>query len=140
MKSRVVMLSALLSLAVPSLVLAKVSAEQAAHLGKDLTPIGATAAGNADGSIPAWTPAKQHGKLSGEYASDPKIESDKPLYTITGADLAKYGDKLSEGHKYLLKTFKDYKMTVYPSHRTVAWPEFIYKATAVNATSPARWP
>src|SRR3569833_406624 len=137
MKSHVVVLSALLSFAVPSLVLAKVSADQAAHLGKDQTPVGATAAGNADGSIPAWTPAKQHGKLSGEYASDPTIEADKPLYTVTGADIAKYGDKLSEGLKYLLKTFKTYKMQVYPSHRTVAWPDFIEKSTAVNATNCA---
>ena len=32
-----------------------VSAEEAAHLGKDLTPLGAEAAGNADGTIPPWT-------------------------------------------------------------------------------------
>lgn len=115
--------------------LAKVSPEQAARLGKDLTPIGAEQAGSADGMVPAWTPAKQHGKLSGEYASSPEIEADKPLFTITSKDMAKYADKLSEGHKYLLKTFSDYKMIVYPSHRTVAWPEFIYKATAVNAVN-----
>ncbi|MGH8462424.1 MAG: DUF1329 domain-containing protein [Stenotrophobium sp.] len=115
--------------------LAKVSPEQAARLGKDLTPIGAEKAGSADGMVPAWTPAQQHGKLSGEYASDPAIEADKPLFTITSADMAKYADNLSEGHKYLLKTFSDYKMIVYPSHRTVAFPEFIYKATAVNAVN-----
>ncbi|HEX4871899.1 MAG TPA: DUF1329 domain-containing protein [Nevskiaceae bacterium] len=115
--------------------LAKVSAEQAARLGKDLTPIGAEAGANKDGTIPAWKPAKQSGKLSGEYASNPAIEADKPLYTVTGSDLAKYADKLSEGHKYLLKTFNTYKMTVYPSHRTVAWPDFIYKATAENAVN-----
>ncbi|HQX23582.1 MAG TPA: DUF1329 domain-containing protein, partial [Pseudomonadota bacterium] len=34
---------------------AAVSAEQAARLGKDLTPTGAEKAGNADGTIPAWT-------------------------------------------------------------------------------------
>ena len=44
-----------LSLATP-LALAKISAEQAAELGGDrLTPMGAERAGNADGSIPAWT-------------------------------------------------------------------------------------
>ena len=41
---------------------AKVSAEEAAHLGKDLTPIGATAAGNSDGTIPAW--------IGGKYFDD----------------------------------------------------------------------
>jgi len=116
---------------------AKVSAAEAAKLGKELTPIGAEAGANKDGSIPAWTPAKQVGKLTGETASDAKIEADKPLYTITGADLAKHADKLSEGHKYLLKTFNTYKMKVYPSHRNVAWPDFIYKSTAKNATDCA---
>jgi hypothetical protein len=33
---------------------AGVSAEQAARLGKDLTPMGGEQAGNADGTIPAW--------------------------------------------------------------------------------------
>ena len=35
---------------------AAVSPEQAAELGKTLTPMGAEMAGNADGSIPAWDP------------------------------------------------------------------------------------
>ena len=34
---------------------AQVTAAQAAQLGTTLTPLGAEAAGNADGSIPAWT-------------------------------------------------------------------------------------
>lgn len=37
---------------------AKATAEEAAHLGKDLTPIGAVAAGNADGTVPAWVGGK----------------------------------------------------------------------------------
>ncbi len=114
---------------------AGVPADQAAKLGKELTPIGAQKAASADGLVPAWTPAQQHGKLSGEYASSPEIEGDKPIATITAANMDKYAAQLSEGHKYLLKTFPDYKMIVYPSHRTVAWPDFIYKATAVNAVN-----
>ena len=34
---------------------AAISAEEAARLGKDLTPLGGEMAGNADGTIPAWT-------------------------------------------------------------------------------------
>ena len=36
---------------------AGVSATEAAHLGQDLTPVGAQAAGNAEGTIPAWVGA-----------------------------------------------------------------------------------
>jgi len=44
---------------------AKVTPEEAAHLGKDLTPVGAERAGNKEGTIPEWTPEPQHGKASG---------------------------------------------------------------------------
>ena len=115
--------------------IAKVTPEEAAKLGKELTPVGAEKGANADGTIPAWTPAKQEGALSGVYATNAKIEGEKPLYTITQANAATYAAKLSGGHKYLLKTHPTYKLNVYPSHREAAFPEFIYKATAENAVT-----
>lgn len=115
---------------------AKVSAAEAAKLGKELTPIGAEKAGNKDGSIPAWTGGRpQSGKLKGEFPHDDKIDGEKPLFTITSANMAQYADKLTAGHKELLKRFPDYKMNVYPTHRTVSFPEAIYKATIANATT-----
>ncbi|MGV2480392.1 UNVERIFIED_CONTAM: DUF1329 domain-containing protein, partial [Salmonella enterica subsp. enterica serovar Weltevreden] len=59
----------------------------------------------------------------------------KPLFTITKANMAQYADKLTEGHKKLLTSFDSYKMNVYPSHRTVGWPDEIYAATKANATT-----
>ena len=48
-----------LALALPALLgsalVAAVSPEEAARLDKDLTPVGAERAGNAAGTIPAWT-------------------------------------------------------------------------------------
>ncbi len=114
---------------------AKVSPEEAAKLGQELTPVGAEKAANKDGTIPAWTPGKQRGKLKGEYPNDPSVDGDKPLYTITKANISQYVGKLSEGHKKLLNTYDTYKMNVYPTKRVVAWPDVIYKATAANATS-----
>ena len=46
------------SLAVAGSACAGVSAAEAAHLGKELTPIGATAGGNSQGTIPAWVGGK----------------------------------------------------------------------------------
>ena len=114
---------------------AAVSADKANELGSKLTPVGAIMAGSKDGMVPKWDPTPQHGSLSGAYASAPKIEAEKPLYTIDASNMAKYADMLSNGSKYLLKNFADYKMNVYPSHRTVGWPDFIYKATKANATT-----
>jgi hypothetical protein len=113
---------------------AKAAPDEAAKLGKELTPIGAEAAANKDGSIPAWAPIKQKGALKGEYTSDAAHDAEKPLFTITKANMAQYGDLLTEGNKKLLTTYETYKMNVYPSHRDTTWPDEVNKATAENAT------
>ena len=81
---------------------AAVSAEQAAQLGKELTPLGAEKNGNADGSIPAWTgggienvPAN-FDKASGIYP-DPFAE-DAILYTVTQGNVGEYADKIGRAH------------------------------------------
>jgi hypothetical protein len=51
-------LTAAVAIALPEAALAKVSAQEAAKLGKELTPLGATVAGNAQGSIPAFVGAR----------------------------------------------------------------------------------
>ncbi|MGB0220140.1 MAG: DUF1329 domain-containing protein [Sinimarinibacterium flocculans] len=117
---------------------AGVSAEEAARLGQDLTPVGAVLAGNDEGTIPRWTPAQQRGALKGEYPSDPEIAGEKPLFTITAANMSEHAGKLTEGHKELLRRFPDsYRMMVYPSHRKVNFPEVIKEATIKNATRAA---
>lgn len=119
---------------------AKVSADKAAHLGKDLTPMGAERAGNADGSIPAWTGGltKAPAGLShkpGEFYQDP-FAGEKPLYSITAKNLAKYADKVSAGQQALLKKYPDsYRLDIYPTHRTAAAPGWFYKRTLRNATA-----
>jgi len=45
---------------------AKVSKEEAAKLGNELTMVGATKAGNDEGTIPAFDPWPKKGKISGE--------------------------------------------------------------------------
>jgi hypothetical protein len=82
---------------------AAVSAQEAARLGADLTPMGAEKAGNAAGTIPAWdgglsSPAKAGfpNFASPGRAPDP-FPNDKPLFKITAANMAQYADHLSEG-------------------------------------------
>jgi len=118
-----------------------VSPQEAARLGADLTPLGGEKAGNADGSIPAWTGGLKSaadagfpGYHAGDHYPDP-YASDKPLFIITPANMAQYAAKLTEGHKILFKTYPDYKMVVYPTHRTAASPQRIYDATKRYATT-----
>ncbi|MBX5461063.1 MAG: DUF1329 domain-containing protein [Steroidobacteraceae bacterium] len=121
---------------------AAVSPQEAARLGKDLTPMGAERAGNADGTIPEWTggirsPAEAGfpSYRTGQHHPDP-FANDKPLFTITAQNMDQYAAKLTEGHKKLLQTYKDtYKMIVYPTHRSAAFPQRIYDATKRVATT-----
>src|SRR6188474_1885921 len=121
---------------------AAVSAADAAKLGAELTPLGGQKAGNADGSIPAWdgglTSAAQAGFPNyrpGQHHPDP-YASDKPLYTVTAANMSQYAGKLTEGHKKLLQTYRySFKMIVYPTHRSGASPQRIYDATKRIATT-----
>jgi hypothetical protein len=123
-----------------------VSPQEAAHLGQDLTPLGGEKAANADGSIPAWTggikSAAEAGfpaYKSGEHHPDP-YAADKPLFTITPANAAQYAAKLTEGHKALFKAYADYKMIVYPTHRSAAAPDSVYEATKRIATTASLVP
>ncbi|MED5611378.1 DUF1329 domain-containing protein [Pseudomonas sp. JH-2] len=118
--------------------LAAVSAEEAGKLKTTLTPLGGERAGNADGSIPAWTggytqadPAyKDGGKRGDPFAAD------RPLFTITAQNMAQYAAQLTPGVQAMLKKYPDsYRLEVYPTHRSAAAPQSVYDATFANATS-----
>ncbi|NWL76599.1 DUF1329 domain-containing protein [Pseudomonas taiwanensis] len=116
---------------------AAVSAEQAGQLGTSLTPLGAEMAGNAAGTIPAWSgglPKDSGNRDAAGFLSDPFV-SEKPLFTISAQNMAQYQDQLTPGQVAMLKRYPDtYHLPVYPSHRTANAPDFVYKAAKENAT------
>jgi hypothetical protein len=113
---------------------AAVSAEEAARLGKDLTPVGAERAANKDGSIPEWKGGTPRGKHNlGEARVDP-YAAEKPLFSIDASNFDKYKDKLGAGQIELIKTRKGYRMDVYPTHRSCGYPDAVNQRTAQNAT------
>ncbi|MBL8421012.1 MAG: DUF1329 domain-containing protein [Dechloromonas sp.] len=108
--------------------LAALSEADAKRLDTDLTPTGATRAGNADNTIPEWKgglKAPPAGWKPEQGYTDPFV-NEKPLFTITGANADQYKDKLSPGLLALLKKYPDFRMPVYPSHRTAALPDTAY--------------
>lgn len=117
-------------------VMAAVTPEEAAKLGTTLTPVGAEKAGNADGSIPAWTGGipKNAGAVDSKgFLADP-FASEKPLFVITAATVDKYKDKLSDGQVAMFKRYPEtYKIPVYPTHRTVNLPPEIYESIKRSA-------
>ena len=118
-------------------VAAKVTPEQAARLGADLTPLGAEKAGSADGTIPAWDGGIKKppaGYQPGMHHPNP-FADDQVLFTITKANMGQYADKLTPGHKAMLETYDSFKMKVYPTRRSASYPQRIYDATKRVATT-----
>ncbi|MGD8852340.1 MAG: DUF1329 domain-containing protein [Gammaproteobacteria bacterium] len=113
--------------------------ETAAVLGgPELTPLGAERAGNADGSIPAWTggitmppanydPGRQH---ADPFADDPVV------LRISADNMEPLADKLSEGQKALLRAYPDsWHLNVYPTRRSASYPDWVYAAVKANAAT-----
>jgi hypothetical protein len=119
---------------------AKVTADEAKQLGTTLTEIGAEKAGNASGTIPAFAGILPASKYPADYKPNSgrwtnPYRDEKPLYTITAANMAKYDAVLNDGSKEVLKRFPDYEMRVYPTHRDVGYPQYWLDKTLKNATS-----
>jgi hypothetical protein len=119
-------------------VAAKASAADAAKLGKSLTPMGANAGANADGSIPAWTggiTSPPAGYASRMHHPDPFV-GDARVTQITSANLAEYRDKLSPGQIAMFERYPDsWMMNVYPTRRSASYPQTVYDATIANAST-----
>ncbi|CAA0117408.1 putative protein [BD1-7 clade bacterium] len=103
-----------------------------------LTPLGADASGNADGSIPAWTgsmqgvPAGLAYTQSGDIRPDP-YGNEEPLLTIHSDNLNEHKNRLSEGQIELFKKYPDsFYIHVYPSHRDGRYNSLWEKRTAFN--------
>jgi len=119
--------------------LAAVSSSEAAKLGTTLTPFGAEKAGNAAGTIPAWTggitKAPAGYKTPGQHHVDP-FADDKPLFTITKANMDQYKANLTPGQIALFNAYPtDYQLPVYPTRRSGSAPQWVYDNTQKNATT-----
>src|SRR3546814_3185311 len=129
-----------LSVCAPMAAQAAVPDAQVNRLGNDLTPIGAEKAG--EGDIPAWTGGLQTVPSNvsykpGDHLADP-FASDPIKYTITAANAAQYDAVLPEGYKAMMKAYPDYKMNVYQTRRSCAYPDRVYEATKNNAKEIGR--
>lgn len=117
-------------------VMAAVSPEQAAKLGNELTPFGAEKAGNAAGTIPAWTGGlpTNAAKVDERGFMDDPYAGEQPEFVITAQNMEQYKDKLTPGQQAMFKRYPDtYKMKVYKTHRSATMPQEVIDATKDNA-------
>jgi hypothetical protein len=101
-----------------------------------LTPIGAERAGNAAGTIPAWTggdttiPA---GWVSGDFMPSP-YDDEPALMVIDASNMAQHTANLSDGVVAMIKKY-GFSLHVYPTHRSAAAPQSVYDAAARNVAT-----
>ena len=118
---------------------AKISQEEAARLGNDLTFTGAEKAGNAEGTIPDFSgevPSFDKAITDNPAAHLPNPYSDEePLFIISADNYMEHADKLSQGMQAMFKKYPDtYKMPVYPTHRNGIFRDFVNENSVINAT------
>jgi hypothetical protein len=121
-----------------SLAEARVSSEEAARLGRELTPLGAIRVGNPEGTLPSWEGGIEvppEGYRRGMHHPDP-FAADQPLFTISAANVDQYASQLSPGQVAMLREYPEtWRMPIYPSRRSAAYPERIYERTIANAAT-----
>ncbi len=118
--------------------LAKVTADEAALLESQLTPLGAIRAGNEAGTIPAW----DGGITTPPAGFDPDLHhvdpfaDDASLFAITAENVDEYADHLSPGQIAMFRRYPEtFRMPVYPSRRSASLPARIYEKAVANATT-----
>lgn len=113
--------------------LAGASDDSAALKAGNLTPYGAERGANKDGTIPAWDGKAVVTTLDAKGRRNDPFAADKPRLTITAANAAAQGDKLSDGTKALLAKYPDFKIDVYPTRRSAVFPQALYDQILKNA-------
>lgn len=114
---------------------AAISAAWAQSSGQ-LSVSGAETGGSSDGRIPAYAGVEQTpagwspGKVRSDYAP---FKSEKPLFSITAANVDKYAANLTPGQIAMFKQIKNYRMDVYPTHRDCGYPDWVQENTRKNA-------
>ncbi|HXD07761.1 MAG TPA: DUF1329 domain-containing protein [Burkholderiaceae bacterium] len=116
---------------------ATATAEEARKLGTELTPFGAEKAGNKEGTIPEYSgglTSAPAGFDKGKGVRPDPFASEKPVLSVDAKNMDKYADKLSEGTKALMKAHADFRIDVFPTHRSAAFPKSVLDNTVKNAT------
>jgi len=112
---------------------AAVTPDEAKALGTSLTSVGAEKAGNKDGTIPAYSgglTSAPAGYKSGDGIRPNPFAGEKPRQSIDAKNMAAHADKLTEGTKALMQKYPSFRIDVYPTHRSVAFPKYVLDNTA----------
>ena len=141
MNKRAIAIALLTGSLITAPVLGKVSPEEAAKLGTELTPVGADPSGNADGSIPAYTGSMKGLPDGLEYGGpgtpypDP-YAGDPVLFSVNANNMGEHAEFLSPGLKAMLEAYPEtFRIDVYPTHRDGAYYDKYVERLKFNAVN-----
>ena len=106
-------------------------------LGGELTPWGAIAGANADGSIPAYTggvePPANYDPANPGFRPDP-FADDKPVLVIDANNYQEHQEQLSEALVLMFQKYPEtFRINVYPSRRSVSYTDSFLENSKLNA-------
>ncbi|HSI55795.1 MAG TPA: DUF1329 domain-containing protein [Ramlibacter sp.] len=136
MRKQFKLLAALAVAAIAAPALSAVTADEARALGTTLTPIGAEKAANKEGTIPAYTgglTTPPAGFKAGDGIRPNPFAAEKPRLVVDAKNMAQHGAQLTEGTKALIQKFPSFRVDVYPTHRSAAFPKWVGDNTAKMA-------
>lgn len=136
MKAQHQLLAVALAASLPWGASAAVTADEAKALGSTLTAVGAEKAGNKEGTIPAYTGGNTTapaGFKAGDGIRPNPFAAEKPRLVVDQKNMAQHAGNLTEGAKALLQKYPSFRLDVYPTQRSVAFPKFVAENTAKNA-------
>ncbi|MEZ0307011.1 MAG: DUF1329 domain-containing protein, partial [Ramlibacter sp.] len=136
MRKQFKLLAALAVAAIAAPALSAVTADEARALGTTLTPIGAEKAANKEGTIPAYTgglTTPPAGFKAGDGIRPNPFAAEKPRLVVDAKNMAQYNAQLTEGTKALIQKFPSFRVDVYPTHRSAAFPKWVGDNTAKMA-------
>jgi hypothetical protein len=129
--------AALTTASFPKWSAAQTAAYTADDLKGTLTPFGAIRAGNASGTIPAWTGGYSEiptGYQPGDPIPNP-FKDEQALFSLTSENISQYEDKISSGATAMFQKKPGYRMDVYTTHRTACAPQYVYDYIYKNAST-----
>jgi hypothetical protein len=138
MRLPLILLSASATLGLSYAAQAAAPADQVAKLGQSLTQLGAEKAASADGSIPAYTGGNTTlpaGFTAGDSMRPNPYADEKPSLVINSKNAAQYSEHLTATVAELLKRFPDFRIDIYPSHRSAALPQWVLDNSVKNAAN-----
>ena len=120
-----------------SLTVPMASAYDVSDLGGELTPWGAIAGANADGTIPAYTggiePPANYDPSNPGFRPNP-FPDDEPVLVIDAGNYKEHEDKLSESLAMMFQKYPEtFRINVYPTRRTVSYPDSFLENSKLNA-------